>query len=121
MGLATRAEFDAATRRDSNIFIERVFAELNSATPYLDNFHIAIIAEKLERVRRGEITRLIINVPPRSLKSLIASIAFPALVLGGDPTKKLLIPDGLWWAQAEGVDRRAEATVPTGRIERTTI
>ncbi len=90
MGLATRTEFDAATRKDANIFIERVFAELNSATPYLDNFHIAMIVEKLERVRRGEITRLIINVPPRSLKSLIASIAFPAFVLGHDPTKKLI-------------------------------
>ena len=90
MGLAKRIEFDATTRRDFNIFAERVFAELNPATPYLDNFHIGIIAEHLEKVRRGEITRLIINVPPRSLKSLLASVAFPAFVLGHDPTKKII-------------------------------
>jgi hypothetical protein len=33
-------------------------------------------------VRRGEINLLIINLPPRSLKSLIVSVAFPAFVLG---------------------------------------
>jgi hypothetical protein len=37
-----------------------------------------VIANKLEACRKGEINRLIINVPPRSLKSLAASIAFPA-------------------------------------------
>src|SRR4029453_3232832 len=39
----------------------------------------------------GTIKRLIINVPPRSLKSIMCSVAFPAFVLGHDPTKRLIV------------------------------
>jgi hypothetical protein len=38
------------------------------------NWHIEVIAAKLMAVREGKIRRLIINLPPRHLKSLIASI-----------------------------------------------
>jgi predicted phage terminase large subunit-like protein len=44
----------------------------------------------LERVRRGEITRLMINVPPRSLKTITASVAFLAFVLGHEPTRRII-------------------------------
>ena len=39
---------------------------------------------------RGEVRRLIITVPPRSLKSICASVAFPAFVLGQDPTRRII-------------------------------
>jgi predicted phage terminase large subunit-like protein len=35
---------------------------------------------------------LIINLPPRSLKSIMASVAFPAFVLGHDPTRRIIVP-----------------------------
>jgi hypothetical protein len=54
------------------------------------NRHLEAIAYQLERVRRGEIKRLIINMPPRSLKSVTASVAFPAFVLGHDPTRRII-------------------------------
>jgi hypothetical protein len=41
-------------------------------------------------VREGKIRRLIINLPPRHLKSLMASIAFPAWCLGHDPSAQIL-------------------------------
>jgi hypothetical protein len=41
-------------------------------------------------VRQGKIRRLIINLPPRHLKSLMASIAFPAWCLGHDPSAQIL-------------------------------
>jgi predicted phage terminase large subunit-like protein len=44
----------------------------------------------LERVRSGKTKRLIINMPPRSLKSIVASVAFPAFVLGHDPTRRII-------------------------------
>ena len=56
------------------------------AKPMSRTWHIEAIAWQLERVRRGEIRRLIINMPPRSLKSIAASVAFPAFVLGHDPS-----------------------------------
>ena len=41
-------------------------------------------------MREGKIRRLIINLPPRHLKSLMASIAFPAWCLGHDPSAQIL-------------------------------
>ena len=49
-----------------------------------------MIAAKLAAVREGKIRRLIINLPPRHLKSLMASIAFPAWCLGHDPSAQIL-------------------------------
>src|SRR5246127_1668564 len=54
------------------------------------SWHIEIIAAKLTGLRDGKIGRLIINLPPRHLKSLLASVAFPAWCLGHDPSAQLL-------------------------------
>ena len=62
---------------------------LNPGAPFLPNWHIEAICYQLERIRRGEITRLIINMPPRSLKSILVSVAFPAFLLGHDPRRKI--------------------------------
>lgn len=52
-------------------------------------FHVAI-AQALEAVERGEITRLIISVPPRHGKSTITSELFPAWFLGRNPDKRII-------------------------------
>ena len=85
-----RARKDAC-RLDFVSFIEAVFNLLNPGRPFFMNWHIRRLAYHLEQVRLGRIKRLIINLPPRFLKSLISSIAFPAFVLGHDPTKRLLV------------------------------
>ena len=54
------------------------------------NWHLEVIAAKLTAVREGKIRRLIINLPPRHLKSLMASIAYPAWCLGHDPSAQIL-------------------------------
>lgn len=46
--------------------------------PYQHGFHIEAICEHLEAVSRGEIKKLLINVPPRSSKSSICSVGWPA-------------------------------------------
>ena len=48
------------------------------------------MAFELDRVRRGEIERLITTVPPRNLKSICTSVALPAFALGHDPTCKFI-------------------------------
>lgn len=87
----TTTEYRALLRSDFNAFIERTFYELNSTTPFQANWHIEVIAAELEACRRGETKRLIINVPPRSLKSHCASIAFPAWLLGHDPSAQIIV------------------------------
>jgi hypothetical protein len=63
----------------------RCFGDLNPQAAFLSNWHIEVIAAKLASVAQGKFQRLIINLPPRHLKSLIASIACPAC-LGHDPS-----------------------------------
>jgi predicted phage terminase large subunit-like protein len=77
-------------RTDFPSFIERSFGELNPQTAYLYNGHIAVIADRLEQVRLGKIRRLIIMLPPRSLKSHCVSVAFAAWLLGHDPSAHLI-------------------------------
>ena len=88
--MPNREEFDAITRLDFNMFVERVFGELKGGEPYHDNWHISFKCTELEAVRRGEVLRLAIALPPRNLKSIVTSIAFPAWLLGHDPTTKII-------------------------------
>jgi predicted phage terminase large subunit-like protein len=83
-------EYDAILRSDLSYFAERCFCDLNPQAAFLKNWHIEVIAAKLAAVREGKIQRLIINLPPRHLKSLLASIAFPAWCLGHDPSAQIL-------------------------------
>ena len=52
--------------------------------------HHKIIADKFERVARGELKRLIINMAPRHTKSEVASFLFPAWMMGRDPRMKII-------------------------------
>ena len=90
-GLLTDARlFEALLRDDFRAFIGKVFTTLCPSQEFVWSWHIEAIAYRLEQIRRGEITRLIINMPPRSLKSIAASVAFPAFVLGLDPTSRII-------------------------------
>ena len=86
----TRAEYDTALRNDFALFAGRCFHELNPQAELAMSWHLEVIAAKLAAVREGKIRRLIINLPPRHLKSLLASIAFPAWCLGHDPSAQIL-------------------------------
>jgi len=86
----TRAEYNAVLRNDFAFFASRCFHELNPQAELAMNWHFEVIAAKLAAVREGKIRRLIINLPPRHLKSLLASIAFPAWCLGHDPSAQIL-------------------------------
>ena len=57
---------------------------------FITGSHHRIFAEKLERVARGELKRLIVNMPPRHTKSEFASYLFPAWVMGQSPETKII-------------------------------
>ena len=80
----------AILRNDLYSFIRATFPIVSSNDAFASNWHIEAIAYQLTRVLKGEIKRLIITVPPRSLKSICASVAFPAFVLGHDPTRRII-------------------------------
>jgi len=58
-------------------FIRQAWHVIEPATPYLHNWHIDLICEYLEAVSAGQITRLIINIPPRYMKSIAVSVMWP--------------------------------------------
>ena len=86
----TRAEFDFIVKNDLTSFIELSFPELNPQTPFVHCPHIEVIAAKLDACRQGKIRRLIINLPPRSLKSHCVTVAFPAFLFGHNPAAQII-------------------------------
>ena len=54
------------------------------------NWHHYALCAALERVERGECQRLLIEAPPRSLKSVIVSVMFPAWALGRKPEARII-------------------------------
>ena len=86
----TPAEFDVLLRNDLATFIARAFKHVDPQGQFSSNWHLDLIADRLTKVYRGSIRRLIITVPPRSLKSICASVAFPAWVLGRDPSRRII-------------------------------
>ena len=82
---------EAVLRTDLRFFIRKVFATVCPGEPYLHTWHIEAIAYQLERVFRGETARLLINQPPRSLKSICVSVAYVAWLLGRDPTRRVIV------------------------------
>ena len=81
---------DAIIRTDLVSFNQKAFQTLAPSGTYQDNWHIHAIAHHLELVRQQKIRRLIVTVPPRSMKSLLCSISFPAFLLGHDPSKRVI-------------------------------
>lgn len=86
----TYATFDPITRTFLAVFLRRVFAELHPGAAFHDNFHIHVIMEELEALRHGRNRKLAVAMPPRSLKSIIISVAFVAWLLGHDPKLKII-------------------------------
>lgn len=84
------SEFDALLRSDFYAFLERVYYQVSPQGPFQPNWHLELLAAKLEACRRGECRRLLLLVPPRSLKSISASVALPAYWLGHDPAAQLM-------------------------------
>ncbi len=80
----------AFLRTDFYAFAQKCFHHLNPGARLSRNWHQEAICYQLERLVRGEVTRLIVNAPPRSLKSQIVSVALPAWVLGLQPTARFI-------------------------------
>jgi hypothetical protein len=81
---------EAACRSDFLSFFHFCFQLLEPGSTLNMNWHHEAIAYHLELVLLGVIKRLIIAAPPRTLKSLLASVAFPVYALGRDPTTRII-------------------------------
>jgi predicted phage terminase large subunit-like protein len=85
------ASFAHICRNDFRSFARKAFEIINPATPFLDNWHIGAVVHALEEMRLGAYRRVIINIPPRMLKSQLTSVYWPAFLLGHDPATKIIV------------------------------
>lgn len=67
-----------------------VMGTVSPGSRYQHNWHIEAIEAYLSACARGEIRKLIINMPPRMLKSITVSVAWPAWLLGHDPKTRIM-------------------------------
>lgn len=59
-------------------FIKEAWHVVEPETEYVHGWHIDAVCAHLEAVSQGRITRLLINIPPGTMKSLIVSVFWPA-------------------------------------------
>jgi predicted phage terminase large subunit-like protein len=82
--------FHSLLRADFKSFVVKVFNEVSPNSKYLDNWHVDVICHELMNTLEGKQNRLILNIPPRYMKSIICSVAFPAFVLGHNPKATII-------------------------------
>lgn len=76
-------------REDLGVFVAGAFRQLRDE-PYLRNWHVDAIAHHLMGAVAGDQRRLIITMPPRTMKSFIASVCLPAWLLGRSPGTRII-------------------------------
>ncbi len=69
-------------------FLIKAFDEINSNKNFNENWHLRLFCDALTD---DNIKRLIINIPPRYLKSICFSVAFPAWYIGNNPNARIII------------------------------
>jgi len=89
--MTTNSDIHALYRQDFRSFVLKVFWTLHPGDTCLENWHIDAIIWHLLEIIEGRCARLMINMPPRTLKSMIVSVAWPAFILGHDPTRNIFV------------------------------
>ena len=82
---------EALYRTKFEFFVRFALGELRPNDAFLPNWHIDLLIDRMKRILANKATRLVVNMPPRHLKSIICSLALPAFLIGHDPTKQIVI------------------------------
>lgn len=77
-------------RKDFKSFVIKCFNECSGMNEYNDNWHISVICNEINDMIDGKNRNLILNVPPRHMKSIICSVALPAFILGHNPKANVM-------------------------------
>lgn len=92
-GIAERST-EAARERCQTLagFVREAWHVVEPAERYVHGWHIDAICQHLEAVTYGQLTRLLINVPPGTMKSLLSSVFWPAWEWGpaGMPSTRII-------------------------------
>ena len=83
--------FQALLARNLTSFTEFTFGVVRPGVLFKPNWQFEAVTNKLLQVACGDVRRLIITMPPRTLKSLCASVALPAWFLGRNPSERVVV------------------------------
>jgi predicted phage terminase large subunit-like protein len=75
---------ESQIQNDFMAFVKHMWPE------FIEGSHHKIIAEKFNKIARGELKRIIINMPPRHTKSEFSSFMLPAWMIGRNPKLKII-------------------------------
>lgn len=64
--------------RSLSEFVKQAWHVLEPGQPYIHGWHVDVICDHLEAITNGDITRLLINIPPGTMKSTLTSVFWPA-------------------------------------------
>jgi hypothetical protein len=86
-----RSLADAVSRTHFGAFTYAAFKAPNPGQRLVPNWHIDAVCYQVQQMVNGETRRrLNLNLPPRTLKSFIASVTLPAWLLGRDPSARII-------------------------------
>lgn len=88
--IINQLSIDPLIRDDLSFFTHKAFNTVSPSSIYKNNWHVDLMSEYLMACKNGEIKRLIINIPPRFMKSISVSVAFPAWLLGQNPKTQIM-------------------------------
>ncbi|TAF14245.1 MAG: terminase [Alphaproteobacteria bacterium] len=85
-----RRAYHHALRSHFPSFLRATFHSLNPSQPFIPNWHLDALHEMIRYMDATPASRFIVNMPPRSLKSLALTVAWSAYLLGRDPATKII-------------------------------
>lgn len=80
----------ALCRQNFGAYTRKAFNLIEPSTVFEWSWHLDCVSEHLQAVHDGEIQWLIINEPPRMLKSVHVAQVFPSWEMGGDPSHQII-------------------------------
>jgi hypothetical protein len=83
-------ERELVKRKGLHEFVRLAWPLLEPSTPFIDNWHIQAVCEHVQALYDGDISNLLINIPPRTLKSLTCSVFAPAWIWTKVPAMKMI-------------------------------
>src|SRR4029077_3930241 len=83
--------FRRLLRTNFPFFVVRLFSHLHNGRQIEPADYIYLLCHELSKITSGEITRLIFNIPPRHLKTILCSVALPAWTLAHNPGAHIMI------------------------------
>lgn len=86
-----KSPLEAISNYSFQAFTYLAFKQIEPQTTFLPNWHFNLLCEYMLAAMKGDITRLIINIPPRYMKSTICSVAAPAWLLKENPANKVIV------------------------------